>query len=54
MNNRLNGIFIYNIGDKYFKKYTGNLPYGLSFDMVNSDIISKFGEPNDKRGGHVT
>lgn len=47
---KIDSIFCYNKGCYGFDKYSGPLPYNLSFDLFNSDIVSKFGEP-DKKGG---
>lgn len=48
---RLFSVYLYSIYDKKFKKYPGSLPYNLSFELNNQDIVSKFGEPNQKFGG---
>lgn len=49
---RIDSITCYNQGCYGFDKYLAPLPLELSFDLLNSQIVSKFGEP-DKKGGEV-
>lgn len=48
---KLFSVYLYSFYDKKFKKFCGVLPYNLSFGLNNQEIVSKFGEPNQKFGG---
>jgi len=52
-NNTFSSVFLYGKYDKKFQNYKGTLPYSLTFDMNNSDIVSFLGEPNSKSGGRT-
>jgi hypothetical protein len=46
-------VFLYGKFDKKFKKFEGALPYHLTFDMNNVDLVSFLGEPNKKTAGRT-
>jgi len=52
-NGIFSSVFLYGKYDKKFKQFPGKLPYILNFDMVNTDIVSFLGEPNQKNGGRT-
>lgn len=46
---RLDSIFIYSSYNKdKFLEFKGKLPYGLSWDMNNVNVVQRFGEPSGK------
>jgi len=44
----VNSIFVYNGGVDGFSKYEGDLPYSLSLNMTNADVVRLLGEPDGK------
>jgi len=52
-NGIFSSVFLYGKYDKKFKAFPGKLPYFLNFDMVNADVVSFLGEPNQKNGGRT-
>jgi len=44
----VDSVFVYNTGVDGFSKYEGTLPYSLSFNMTNSDVVKLLGEPDGK------
>ena len=46
-----NSVFLYGPYDKKFKSWSHKLPFSITFEMNNVDIISFFGEPTIKSGG---
>lgn len=54
INDILTNVFIYNDNDKKFSKNSFNsLPYNIHLDYTNDEIISIFGEPDEKNGGKM-
>jgi len=45
---KVDSIYVYNSGVDGFAQYKGNLPFDLSFDMTNADVVNKLGEPEGK------
>jgi hypothetical protein len=50
-NSIFSSVFLYGKADKRFSCYQGSIPYCLSFDMNNSEIVGFLGEPKKKSGG---
>lgn len=54
INDVLTNVYIYNENDKKFSKNNFNhLPYDIHLDYTNDEIISIFGEPDQKNGGKM-
>ena len=49
-NNDLESIFLYGNYDKKYRNFKGNLPYNLNYNFTAKEIVSKFGEPDEKLG----
>jgi len=49
-NEKIETIFVYNDKCYGFNKFKGELPEELSFELTNSEIVKKYGEPTGKGG----
>ena len=50
-NNILDSIFYYNDNIQKYSKYKGKLPYNLSFEEKNVNIVEYLGDTKKKGGG---
>lgn len=50
-NSKLFSVYLYADYNRKFKKYKGFIPYNLTLNLNNEEIVSKLGEPNQKTGG---
>eukprot|EP01080_Neovahlkampfia_damariscottae_P009654 gene9654-1858_t len=50
---KIDSIFVYNDNSYGYKKYQGDLPDNLTFEMTNSQIVKKYGEPTGKGGFNI-
>jgi hypothetical protein len=46
-------VYLYNDNIEGYKQYKGKIPYNVSWDLRNKQIVEKFGDTKSKGGGSV-
>jgi hypothetical protein len=52
-NDKIDSIFLYNKNSYGFDQYKGEIPDNLDFNLTNSEIVQKYGEPSGKGGFNI-